>query len=85
MSAPSLADELALALELADLADSITLQHFRSTSLTVDRKSDRTEVTIADRGTESAIRARLAEARPHHAVLGEEEGLIGDRKAAARD
>jgi histidinol-phosphatase len=84
MSSRSLADELALALELADLADSITLQHFRSTSLTVDRKSDRTEVTIADRGTESAIRARLAEARPHHAVLGEEEGLIGDSNASAR-
>jgi histidinol-phosphatase len=79
-----LADELALALELADLADSITLPHFRSTSLTVDRKSDRTEVTIADRGTESAIRARLAEDRPHHAVLGEEEGLIGDPHATAR-
>jgi histidinol-phosphatase len=84
MNAHSLAEELVLALELADLADAITLTHFRSSSLAVDRKSDRTEVTIADRGTESAIRARLAEARPNHAVLGEEEGLIGDPGASAR-
>jgi histidinol-phosphatase len=78
------AADLALALELADIADAVTLPHFRSTSLTVDRKSDRTEVTIADRGAEAAIRARLAAARPDHAVLGEEEGLIGSADAPAR-
>jgi histidinol-phosphatase len=77
-------DDLALALSLADMADAITLPHFRSTSLTVDRKSDRTEVTIADRGAEAAIRARLSVERPHHAVLGEEEGLIGSPDATSR-
>jgi histidinol-phosphatase len=69
--------ELALALELADLADAVTLPHFRSTSLRVDHKADASEVTAADRGTEAAMRARLADARPDHAVLGEEEGLLG--------
>jgi histidinol-phosphatase len=78
------ADDLALALALADIADAITLPHFRSASLTVDRKSDRTEVTVADRGAEAAIRARLNAARPHHAVLGEEEGLIGPADATSR-
>jgi histidinol-phosphatase len=77
-------DDLALALSLADTADAITLPHFRSTSLTVDRKSDRTEVTIADRSAESAIRARLNDERPDHAVLGEEEGLIGSPDATSR-
>jgi histidinol-phosphatase len=71
------AEELELALELADLADAVTLPLFRDRSLRVDRKQDHTEVTEADRGAEAAIRRRLAEARPHHAVLGEEEGLIG--------
>jgi histidinol-phosphatase len=78
------AAELALALELADIADAITLPYFRATNLRVDRKADRTEVTIADRSTEEAIRAHLAAKRPHHAVLGEEEGLIGDPNASCR-
>jgi histidinol-phosphatase len=76
--------DLALALELADLADGITLPHYRDRTFTVRHKDDRSEVTEADRGAESALRARLAEARPDHAVLGEEEGLIGAADAAYR-
>ena len=64
------ADELALALELADLADTETLPRFRDQSLEVEHKRDRTEVTEADRRAEAAIRRRLAAARPGHAVLG---------------
>jgi histidinol-phosphatase len=82
--ATALAGELELALDLADRADAITLPHFRSADLRVEHKADRTEVTVADRGSEAAIRARLAEARPDHAVLGEEEGLIGSAAARAR-
>ena len=48
--------ELALALELADLADAITLPRFRAADLLVEHKADRTEVTEADRGSEAAIR-----------------------------
>lgn len=69
--------ELALALELADRADAITLPRFRDRGLRVDRKADASEVTEADRGAEAALRAQLASARPDHAVLGEEEGLLG--------
>jgi histidinol-phosphatase len=76
--------ELALALELADRADTITLPHFRAADLLVEHKADRSEVTEADRGSESVIRSRLTEARPDHAVLGEEEGLIGPAGARAR-
>jgi histidinol-phosphatase len=71
------AGDLALALELADLADGVTTAHFRDASLLVDHKADRTEVTIADRATETAIRERIALERPGHAVLGEEHGLVG--------
>lgn len=69
--------DLALAHELADLADAQTLPRYAAKDFTVDRKADRTEVTEADRGAESAMRAHLASARPHHAVIGEEEGLVG--------
>jgi histidinol-phosphatase len=78
------AAELELALELADLADAVTVPHFRSAHLLVEHKADRSEVTAADRGSEAVIRGRLAIARPDHAVLGEEEGLIGPGAARAR-
>jgi histidinol-phosphatase len=76
--------DLELALELADLADAVTFPRFRAHDLRVDRKSDATEVTEADRGAEAAVRRALASARPDHAVLGEEEGLIGPADARFR-
>jgi histidinol-phosphatase len=72
------ADDLAIALELADLADEITLGRFRASDLVVDTKPDMTPVTEADRAAEEALRARLAEARPADDVLGEEFGGSGD-------
>ncbi len=76
-SAGWLAD-LALAHELADLADRITTARFRADDLTVTSKPDLSLVTDADRAVEQAIRARLAERRPNDALLGEEFGRIGD-------
>lgn len=67
-------DDLALALELADLADGITLDRFESSDLSVDSKPDMTPVTDADLAVEAALRSRLEEARPADAVLGEEYG-----------
>ncbi len=71
-------DDLALALELADLADGISSSRFRATDLHVDTKADSTPVTDADRSIEEAVRARIGAARPGHAVLGEEGGSSGD-------
>jgi histidinol-phosphatase len=70
-------DDLHLALELCDLADSITLSRFRATDLVIDTKPDLTPVTEADRGVEEAVRARLADLRPGDAVVGEEFGDTG--------
>jgi histidinol-phosphatase len=70
--------DLAFALELADLADSLSLPRFRARDLVVDTKPDLTPVTDADRAVEAALRARIAEARPGESVLGEEEGATGD-------
>ena len=69
--------DLALALELADLADEITMRHFRTVDLHVETKPDLTPVSEADRAVELAIRARLAQVRPADAVIGEEYGAEG--------
>ena len=76
--------DLELALELADLADAVALPRFRARDLDVETKSDATPVTEADRGAEAAMRQALAAARPDHAVLGEEEGLVGPPDATHR-
>lgn len=69
--------ELALALELADLADAATLPRFRSGDLAVATKADLTPVTEVDRGVEAVLRRRLHQARPGHGVVGEEGGSEG--------
>jgi histidinol-phosphatase len=81
VSAP--AEDLELALSLADIADAITLQRFLAEDLAVETKPDLTPVTEADRAVEEAVRARLAVARGDDAVLGEEygeSGADGDRR-----
>jgi histidinol-phosphatase len=77
------AEDLALALELADLADGITVARFRAADLRVERKPDRTPVTDADTAAEDAMRAVLAQRRPDDRVLGEERGGA-DSAAAGR-
>lgn len=71
---PSLEDDLALAQELADEADAITLAHFRAVDLQVQTKPDMTPVSEADTAVEQALRARLSAQRPGDAVIGEEAG-----------
>jgi len=68
------ADDLSLALELADLADAITLSRYGAEDLVVETKPDLTPVTEADRAVEQAFRERLAAARPADSVIGEEYG-----------
>jgi histidinol-phosphatase len=63
-----LAPELAFARSLADVADAITLPFYEKREFVVDRKPDRSEVTIADRNTE---------AFPQHCFFGEETGVSG--------
>jgi histidinol-phosphatase len=72
------AADLSLALELADLADAVSLPRFRAVDLDVQTKPDRTHVTEADLAVERALRDRLAEVRPGDGVLGEEFGTEGD-------
>ncbi|MFC5187637.1 inositol monophosphatase family protein [Actinomadura harenae] len=66
--------DLSVALALADLADAVTLRHFRRKDLAVRAKPDRTLVTEADTETERVLRAHLAHHRPDDTILGEEAG-----------
>jgi histidinol-phosphatase len=74
----TLADDLALALRLADAADAITLTRFRAQDLQVDAKPDLSPVSDADLAVEDRVRTLLADARPGDAVLGEEHGVTGE-------
>ncbi len=73
----TLADDLALARELADAADAISSARFTALDLVVTTKPDRTPVTDADQAVERAIRELLAEQRPNDGILGEEFGTAG--------
>lgn len=69
--------DLALALQLTDAADAISLARFR-TELVIERKPDSTPVTEADRAVEAELRRLLGDARPEDAILGEELGEQGE-------
>jgi len=69
---------------IAFQAGELTLQYFYNTeTLAVERKTDESPVTIADRETERFLRQKIAERFPEDAVFGEElpnsEGTSGFR------
>ena len=79
------ADDLDLALRLADAADAISAERFRSGDLHVSMKPDRTHVTDADQAVERAIREIVAAERPDDTFFGEEYGddaATSDARAA---
>lgn len=69
-------DRLAKTLSIAEQAGKMIMSHF-DTDVSVQIKSDRTPVTIADQEAEAFIRKELQAAFPGEAILGEEEGLTG--------
>ncbi|MBY5974309.1 histidinol-phosphatase [Ferrimonas balearica] len=70
----------AVARDMLAAARPLARQHFR-TPLAVERKSDLSPVTLADRAIERAMKQVLEEACPGHGILGEE---FGSRDADAR-
>lgn len=76
-----LANELSLAVRLADAADAVSLTGYRSRNFSVERKADNSEVTEIDRDTERAISDILRIERPTHGIYGEEHGITGDANA----
>src|SRR3954451_4321205 len=64
---------LAFALDACDAADAIARTHFRQ-DLVLERKPDRTFVTVADQGIERELRSRIRARYPAHGLVGEEYG-----------
>lgn len=73
----ALAEDLELALHIADAADAVTLAGFGDASLHVETKADLTPVTEVDRAAEDRIRTLLDRHVPDDAVYGEEFGSKG--------
>ncbi|WP_336991238.1 inositol monophosphatase family protein [Leucobacter sp. VD1] len=73
-SLPIPSTDLAFALDLADLADAVSLPRFQSADLTIETKPDRTFVTDADKAVERALRERIEAELPGDSFFGEESG-----------
>ncbi len=63
--------------DAARVAGNVALSHFRG-SLSIERKADGSEVTIADRESERVVRDWIAHRFPGDAILGEELGSQGE-------
>ena len=71
---------LDFALDVCDAADATAREHFRR-DLDLERKPDRTFVTVADRAIEREIRSRILARWPDHGLVGEEYGEATGRSA----
>jgi len=60
------------AIQAARAAGDFTLPYFRRRDLVVERKSDSSPVTIADRGAEELLRHQISQRFPQDGILGEE-------------
>ena len=63
---------LEIAKSIAHQAGKVTLQHFQQKELAIERKSDDSPVTIADRSAELLMRQEIQSHFPQDAILGEE-------------
>ncbi len=66
-------EKIQFAHQLADAARKVTLKYFRQ-PLTIERKDDRSPVTIADQETEQVLRDLIHARYPEHSFYGEESG-----------
>ena len=73
MSPIDLARAMDVARRAAEAGAAAAMAHFRR-GVRVEKKPDRTPVTVADREAEAAIHAVVREAYPDHGFLGEETG-----------
>ncbi len=71
------ADDLELALNIADYVDGVTMADFGSSALRVETKADDSPVTEVDRTAEQTVRGLLEHHRPKDAIHGEEFGTKG--------
>jgi histidinol-phosphatase len=75
---------LDFAAQTAYEAGRLTLGYFRTGVMRAELKPDDTPVTVADRGAESLIRAKIRARYPTHTVVGEEYGAEEGTDASHR-
>lgn len=75
-SEDAVAARLELAVSAARAAGEITLQFFQRDEVQVERKSDNSPVTQADRQAEQLLRRLIGESYPQDAIVGEEYGEV---------
>jgi len=68
------------AIEIAKKGGQHTLNYFNK-SFEVERKSDDSPVTIADRQAESIMREQIVDRFPEHGIIGEEHGRRNEESA----
>jgi len=73
MTTLDLSRAMAVASRAAEAGAAAAMAHFRR-GVRVEKKPDRSPVTVADRESEAAILAVIRETYPDHAFLGEESG-----------
>lgn len=76
LPATELQQRLDAAIAWSREAGGLILEYFQSRDLAVDRKSDESPVTIADRNAESLLREKATQAYPRDGFLGEEHGEV---------
>lgn len=74
VSSDQLAPRTVSAFVMALAAGEITLRYFRQGNFSVERKSDESPVTVADREAEQFLRAEISRQFPRDAIIGEEFG-----------
>jgi histidinol-phosphatase len=74
MNSTEINDRLNFATAIARQAGELTLQHYRTKGLAVERKGDGSPVTIADQWAEKLLRSLIAERFPDDEIVGEEFG-----------
>ena len=76
-------EELALVHQLADLADTISMDRFLALDLSVETKPDLSPVSDADKSVELALRAAIEAQYPTDSIIGEEfANTVGSSKRA---
>ena len=78
--AHDLADDLALALRLADAADEVTRPAFTGAAVAHELKADGSPVSVTDIAVERRIGEIVAAERPADGLLGEEVGESGPKR-----
>lgn len=74
MTEQDVLSRLEWALEGSERAQQLILRYFQSVDLQIETKSDRTPVTLADKGAEELLREEIQRYFPGDGILGEELG-----------